>query len=158
MLSVKQWGIQYHFFKSLVWLSLGLNSRLPGLNGPIIYIYIYIYTGLLNYTHTKKDFSNTHTHTYIHTHTHTHLHMHNDPEKTTNAFLWLVNYQRLIWGKRSSPTQTHRTHSCKKKKKKREQKKREPTHAEQEPYQSSSPYINQRRHRQTSLNTLWRQC
>ena len=30
MLSVKQGGIKYHFFKSLVWLNLGLNPDLPG--------------------------------------------------------------------------------------------------------------------------------
>ena len=31
MLSVKQGGIRYHFFKSLVWLDLGLNPGLPDL-------------------------------------------------------------------------------------------------------------------------------
>ena len=55
MLSVKQGGIKYHFFESLVWLDLGLNFGLPDHwrtlyslgqwpgQGQYIYIYIYIY-------------------------------------------------------------------------------------------------------------------
>ena len=54
MLSVKQGGIKFHFFKSLVWLDLakGLNPGLPAIGEHsnrmyIEYEYIYIYYGYI---------------------------------------------------------------------------------------------------------------
>ena len=63
MLSVKQDGIKYHFWQSLVWLKPGIE---PWSSGPLAntvpirpmvrwYIYIYIYIYIYTHTHKKQE-------------------------------------------------------------------------------------------------------
>ena len=71
IMRVKQWGIKYHFFESLVWLNLGLNPNLldhwwtlysvsqwagEGVDEYIcmcVYIYVYIFSFIYIYIYCK---------------------------------------------------------------------------------------------------------